>query len=376
MPAKSPAKSSLALRLGVLVVVLVAAVWGSNFVLRPVAKTAPVYKAKAYNAVPGSVTVREEYPQNLSSEAEGRLISNSMDPGKKVKQGETLAQIDQEDLKLTIEHLESELRAAKEKLAIGSATLIERDNAKDHLDTSERRLLLKELAEADVIKERRLFKGIEQKLALEEINNRQSIESLENTLKVRRNDLKKMTVVAPFDGVITAVFARQGELLPAKAPIGTIITLTRAVEAKISEENFSGITVGQKATVRFLSYGGTNYDGSVIKILPTADPLTQRYIVLLDVKIEPEKLVPGLTGEVSIIVAEREGAMLIPRRALFDKRVYVVAKGRVELRKVEVGFEGLDEAEILSGLSIGDEVIVEELEKFRDGDRVKVQAKK
>jgi len=371
-----PVPSRIGLKLVILIVAVVVIAFVGRSLLLPVARTEPAYKGIAINAVPGSVVVRAEYIMDIKSEAEGRLLASELDPGKKVKQGEVLAQIDPADLKLEVEYLQSEFEAAKKRLAIGSSIAIELQNARDALDQSERMFKLGSFSEADLTKQRRSFKVFEQRVALEEVNNKQLIEGLENTLKVKQNQLRKMTVVAPFDGVVSTVIARPGDLLSAKATIATLISTSRTVEAKISEENFAGIKTGQKCTVRFLGYGGTNYDAFVTKILPTADPETQRYVVHLDVKIDPDKLVPGITGEVSIIVAERENSVLVPRRALFDNRVYVVVEGKVAMRQVDVGYVALSVAEITKGLVLGDQVIVEELDKFRDGDRVRISPRK
>jgi RND family efflux transporter MFP subunit len=216
-------------------------------------------------------------------------------------------------------------------------------------------------------------KQIEQRVALEEVGNKQLIETYENTLKVKKRQLEKMTVRAHFDGVVSQVYARPGDLIGAGSPLALIISTSRTVEAKISEENFAGIRIGQAASVRFLGYGSQLYDAKVTKILPTADPLTQRYIVHLEVQIEPEKLVPGITGEVSIVVGERPAEAIVPRRAVFGRNVYVVEDGRVHLREVELGYESVTAAEILKGLKAGEQVIVDQLDTFRDGDRVRVE---
>jgi len=105
-------------------------------------------------------------------------------------------------------------------------------------------------------------------------------------------------------------------------------------------------------------------------VLPTADPDTQRYIVYVSVDIDPEKLVPGITGEASIVIAERDAKALIPRRALFQHFVYVVKNGVVEQRDVEAGYVSLNEVEILKGLEPGELVLVEELDQYHPGDRV------
>ena len=147
------------------------------------------------------------------------------------------------------------------------------------------------------------------------------------------------------------------------------------MEARISEENFSNIRLGQTASVRLLGYGNEQFNAKVSKILPAADAQTRRYTIHLDVAIDQTRLVPGLTGEVSIITAERDNTVLIPRRALIGDKVMVVVDGVVEVRTVEKGYESLNEVEILSGLESGDLVITEELDLFRDGERVNTAEK-
>ena len=349
----------------VAVVVLIAAL------LKPTAKVAPVTKGRATSSVPGSVTVQAEYQMELKSEIGGRVIKSELDPGQAIKAGMVLVQLDTGDLTLEIEQIENEYETAKKRIAVGSAIKLDLESATESLQNFERLTKAGNYPAAELEKQRRLVKQIEQRLALEGVTNAQLLATYENTLKVKRRQLEKMTIVAQFDGVVSQVFARPGDLIGTGAPIAVLIATSRTVEAKISEENFSGIQLGQKASVRFLGYGDWQYEATVTKILPTADSETQRYIVHLEVKIEPEKLIPGITGEVSIIVGERMSEANIPRRALFGNSVYVVEKGRVKLRTVELGYVSLTMVEVLKGLKAGDLVIVDQLDHFRDGDRVR-----
>ena len=358
------------------VVALVAAVVVLFAVLKPVAKVALVTKGVATNAVSGSITVQAEFQMELKSEIGGRLVKSELDPGKSVTAGTVLAQIDPGDLLLDIEKFQSDLDTAKQKIAVGSAIKLELDTATDELENFERLTKSGNFAPGELEKQRRRVKEIQQRLALENIKDKQDIATLENALKVKRRQLDKMTIVAPFDGVVSLVFARPGDLINPNFAIATLITTSRAVEAKISQENFADIRLGQKATVRFLGRENDTYEGTVSKILPTADAETQRYPILLDVKCPAEVLVPGLTGEVNVIVGSRAAQALIPRRALFGNNVYAVQDGRVQLRKVQVGYISMNIAEITSGLAAGDQVIVEELDKYRDGDRVSTEVVK
>lgn len=370
------ARASSVLVLIVILAVVAAVALAVFYFSRPVAKGVPVTSGLAIKAVPGSVTVFAEYQMELKSEIGGRVIKSKLDPGLHVKEGEFLVQIDTGDLDLEIERIESEFTAHKSRIAVGSSIKIELDTINEGLQNIERLFKLGNASESQVVQQRRTLRQYEQRYELEAVENKLRTEGYENTLKVKRRQREKMTILAPFDGVISGVNARPGDLIGGGTPIATLISTSRTVEAKISEENFSGLSLGQKASVRFLGYGPQLYGASIIKILPTADPQTQRYIVHLNVDLPPDKLVPGLTGEVSIVTGERQAAAIAPRRALRGNEVFVVSNGRVELRKVQVGYVALNVVEILSGLKPGEQVLVEELDQFRDGDRVRVEASK
>ena len=337
---------------------------------RPVARVAAVVSGLAVKAVPGSVTVQAEFAMELKSEIGGRIMKSDLDLGSKVSAGTVLAQIDTGDLQLEIEKTESDYEAAKKRIAVGSAIKLDLESETESLENFERLTKTGNYPPAELEKQRRKVKQTEQKLALENVANKLSLDTYENTLKVQRRQLDKMTIIAPFEGIVSAVFARPGDLIGPNASIATLISTGRTVEAKISQEDFADIKLEQKATVRFLGRENDTYQAKVVQILPTAEADTQRYLVHLEVSCPPEVLVPGLTGEVNIIVGERAAKALIPRRALFGNNVYAVVDGRVQLRKVEVGYVSMNIAEITKGLAPDDRVIVDELDTFRDGDRV------
>lgn len=369
----SSSRVSTFLKFGLIPALLIAAVVAGFLLSRPVAKVVPAFAGNAIKAVSGSVTVYDEFQMELKSEIGGRVLKSVLTPGLKVKEGEFLVQIDTGDLDLEIERIESEFNAHKSRVAVGSSVKIELETVREQLENLERMLRLGNASESQVIQQRRTVRQYEQRIELEDVENTLRTEGFVNTLKTKRRQREKMTVTAPFDGVISAVISRPGDLIGGGAPIATIISTARTVEAKVSEENFAGLEVGQKASVRFLPYGVQLYDATIVKILPTSDPQTQRYIVHLDVKIGPDKLVPGITGEVSIVVGERKAQANVPRRALFGNNVFVVNNGRVELRQVEVGYTSLTTVEILKGLATGETVIVDEIDRFQDGDRVRMQ---
>lgn len=348
-----------------------AAAWAFMYFSRPVAIVTAASPGRAVDAVPGSVTVLAEYRMLIKTEASGRVARSELDPGRSVRKDDFLVALDPADLELEIQRLENDLEAHRRRIEVGSALKIELENARDELTAVERLVQLGSRSNTDLVRQQRMVKQIEQKIALEEVENLQKSETLENLLRVKRRALAKMTVLAPFDGVISQVFARPGDLIEASSPIAEVISTSRTVEARISEENFSGVRVGQKASVRFLGYGPQLYGASITKVLPTADPETQRYVVHVNVDLAPEKLVPGLTGEISIVIGERDAQTIVPRRALRGNDLLVVAGGRIERRTVRLGYVGLNQVEVLEGIKPGELVVVEELDRFQPGDRVR-----
>ena len=373
----SPKNSFLGLKIGLVLVLALGAYGLFVFKSRNVALVAAATKGRAVNSVPGTVVIRAEYEQPLVSEVAGRVIEKdfNLELGKQVKKGDILCRIETTDMEIDIEHIESEQDAAKRRVEVGSLIELERQTAREALDQFERMHKLGSVSESDIAKHRRAYKAIEVRVENERITNQAGLDAYRNSLKVKRRIVEKMTIKAQFDGVVSAVFVHPGALIDEKSSLATLITISRAVEAKVSQENFAGIALGQKAIVRFLGHENDIFDATTVKILPTAEAETQRYIVHLDVntKGRSDLLVPGLTGEVSIVVGERDAHALVPRRAVFGSSVYVVAEGRVIRRKVELGYVSLNIVEVTKGLQTGDLVVVEDIDKFRDGDRVSAE---
>jgi len=367
-------KSNLGLKLVVVAVLLAAIVATVMFFLRPVAAVATVGKGPILNAVSGSVVVEVEKFVEIKGEVGGRLIQSELSPGKTVKEGDLLVQIDTGDIDLEIAQLNSEYKAKKNQFAVGSSIELDLATAQETLTSFERQTERGTYPKAELDKRRREVKVIEQKLELEKISNQLTLETEENNIKVKERQRDKMTLRAPFDGMVTAVLAHKGALVGSGERFATLITTSRLVEAKISEENFAMVQIGQRAKVRFLSYGDEQFDATVSEKLPTAEAATQRYIAYLKVNIPLDRLLPDLTGEVSIIVGSHNAEALVPRRAIADGFIFVVTSGRVERRRVKLGYTSLNSAEVLEGVKAGEQVIVDELDQYRDGDRVRVQA--
>ena len=373
---EKPHNFRLVAKIALALVLLIAAAAAAFLALRPVAVVEAVASGQALDAKPGSIVVNPEYSMELKSVIGGRVLHKdfALDPGKTVKEGDVLAQLDTTDLDIDIERQEIDFDTLKKRIAVGSSTKLDLENARADLANAEHLHDLGGYSDNDLAKARRGVKALEERVALEDVGNQADLASGENGLKAKRHLREEMTIRAPFDGVVSQIYVHPGDLVSGGSSVATMITSSRTVEARISEEDFADIRKGEEASVIFLPYGDKIFKAVVTKILPTADPDTQRHIVFLDVKIDQDQLVPGITGEVSIVVGRRQARAIVPRRAVFGgNKVLVVSNGRVEARDVRKGYVWQTGVEILDGVSPGEKVIVEDLDKFYNGDRVRTR---
>ncbi len=358
----------------VLALGLVAAgiVGGGRF-LRTDVTVAPVEEGAAVNAVAGVVRVSAERTAEIRAEAGGRVIRSELELGRFFEEGEVLLVLDGSDLERRLGQLRRELEAEEAVAEIGPLRRYDLEQAREELAQKEMQVEKGQVSRRDLENQRRLIARLSDEIELEKIQGRRRVDGLRNEIANLEAELAEMELRAPVAGQIVEVFAHPGDLVGPRSAVARLLSGERIVEATVSEEDFAGVAEGQAATVRFLGYGSRLFQGRVARVLPAADERTQRYTVYLDLEIARELLVPGITGEASIVLDEREGGLIVPRRALMGDRVFVVEDGRASLRKVQPGFISLNKVEILSGVNAGEPVVVENVGELRDGDRVLVK---
>ena len=359
----------------VLVLALLAA--AGYFVWQSFSSTAivePVRLGKAVDAVTGSVNVNADGGiRPLKSEAPGRVIKcDALDEDAPFKDGDVLVELDSSELRRAMDKAESDHVSAMKRAEFARERDPERLLAKQNLETIERLHALNERSDKELEAARRALEAIDTKLELADMDAKKGEADYKSARETSESLLKKMKIYAPFDGMVQTPLTFEGAIIGAGETVAWILSNERVVTAKVSEDSISKVKPGQPAKVTLLAYPGEQFDAEVLRISETADD-AQKFNVFLEVKAELSKLKHGSTGEARIIVGERENQPLIARRAVFnDEYVYVVKGGVVERRKVEVGFRALNDVEIRSGLEPGELVIVDYVDQFYDGQRVRL----
>ncbi len=375
-------KGNVALKLLVALVIVVAAAWLVLGQFRATAVVAAVERGDAVDIVTGSVVVHAEgNVKELKSEAAGRVEwCEALATGAVFKKGDELVRLDSSDLRREIEQAETDFKTATERREIQLRDDPRLKVAQRTFDNAKRAHDRHEISDVDFDSAQHAFDKAKTDLELESFDSTQAKAAFDNKQAESKRLLAKMTIRAPVDGIVRDSAVYPGAIISQGTTVATYYSKERFIEAKVSEDSASKLGVGQRAKVRLLNLGNTEYDATVTKILPFADAETQRYTAYLEIDpkvLAPEKLIPFGTGEVTITVAENKNSQLVPRRALFSGidgyYVFVVKDGRVEKRKVDVGLLGLNKAEVKKFLSAGETVIVSDLEQFRGGQRVRAE---
>jgi len=282
-------------------------------------------------------TVRAKLRAVIEAKVSGKVAQMLVVPGQQVKAGELLAHIDA---------LEVQAR---------------RDQA----------LALKQQAEADL---KRFASLLEQKiLAQAEYDNAQAKARVAAAAVVEAETLLGYTkVTAPFDGVITRKHADVGDLAtPGKPLLEMEDSRTLRLEADVPEAVVGKVSLGDKLVVRVAALG-TELEGAVSEIAPTADPGSRTFLVKLDLPAAGG-LRAGQFGRVAMPVGETS-ALRVPVSAVVTRGqmelAFIVAEGRANLRIVKMGRRIGSELEIISGFSAGEQIVIDGVAGLVDGQPV------
>ena len=238
----------------------------------------------------------------------------------------------------------------------------------------------------------------------------------QSTLNNQKERLEWTTILAPVSGIVINLQVEEGEIVTSgrsaftqSPPIMEIVDLSQmVVKTFINEVDMEKLTLGQKAEIKLRAYPNRTYSGEVREISPSGEARDNiiYFEVLVAVLDSPEELRPGMTADVDIIVVERKNVILLPIEAVQSERVMAARGGRpgrtsgnppsgnakpnapgkrrsgrqyyVMLAPkgekgdaakgkagegiktlIEVGEQNDTDIEILSGLNVGDEVLVQ-----------------
>ena len=79
----------------------------------------------------------------------------------------------------------------------------------------------------------------------------------------------------------------------------------------------------------------------------------------------------GMTGELAFVIDAREGSAVVPSQALQGKKLYTVRGGKLTSVDAKVGLTSVERVEVVSGLEVGDRVVISPVATLREGQAVR-----
>ncbi len=328
----------------------------------------------------GYVTARRA--ATVSAKVTGKVVQVLIEEGMKVKAGQVLAQLDDSNVRTSLDVTRAQLASAKASVDETRAQLKQADLEFERTAA---------LAKQEIASQSDLEKAESDAMTLRARLARQLVDitTAEREVDMVQQEIEDMTIRAPFDGVATTKDAQPGEMIsPVSAGGGftrtgicTIVDMNSIeIEIDVNENYINRVQPGQPAEATLDAYPDWKIPCKVLAIIPTAD----RQKATVRVRIAFDKLDPRILPEMAAKVAFHDSGaaaaavtrlVLVPKIAVqnIDGRdnVWIVHDGRAERRAVTVSDTQNDDDVLSAGVSAGEKVVDDPPAGLKDGAQVK-----
>lgn len=198
--------------------------------------------------------------------------------------------------------------------------------------------------------------------------------------------MKYAQIRAPYAGQITRRWVDSGDFVASAAnakmdPLFTVDRIDRLrIVFDVPEADSALVRVGQQASLTVDALKGRAFQGQVMRTAGVLDPKSRTLRVEAEVTDPNSSLRAGMYGMITVTLAERANAVIVPARSLRYEGatpfVLCVKQGIVEKRLVKVGYSDGIRSEILEGLGSDDQVILESRVLVHPGQKVRSLAAK
>ncbi|MCU1266893.1 MAG: family efflux transporter, subunit [Acidobacteria bacterium] len=317
----------------------------------------------------------------VSVKVPGRLKTISVDLGTVVRRGQVIASLETEDYKLRVQQSDAALAQARARLGLTPVGTDDRVDPEKTATVRQAQAVLDEarfnrsraqkLVEQGVVSRAEFdsaeaaFKVAQGRYqdALEEIRNRQALLSQRRSeLALAVQQLASTTIIAPLSGIVQQKRTSVGEYLAAGTPVVDIVQMDPLrLQAEVPEREAPNVRSGQN--VRVTVEGDVNvYLGQIKRLSPTIKEQNRMLIVEADVH-NNGSLRPGSFAHAEIVTNDSSMAVTVPSKSVVVfagiEKVIIVQNGKALEKPVTTGRRINEWTEVLSGVSVGDSVVVD-----------------
>lgn len=279
-------------------------------------RTAAVERGEIVSVVSATGTINPVVSVQVGTQVSGMIKSLHADFNSRVKAGDTVAVIDPEPFKARREQAASNLEMARSNVARSKADLAQR---KRELDRVQSLLPQQFVSQNDVDVALTNFQSAEAQLRVAEAQVKQAVAAL-NAAEL---ELKYTVIRSPVDGIVVARNVEVGQTVASSFATPNLFLIAldltnMQVDTNVSESDIGGMTEGKEAVFTVDAYPGEFFAGTIkqVRLAPMNIQNVVTYNVVVGVANKDLRLKPGMTANVSIVVAQRDQVLKVPNAAL------------------------------------------------------------
>ncbi|MGE6360389.1 efflux RND transporter periplasmic adaptor subunit [Psychrobacter glacincola] len=325
---------------------------------------------------------------DIGSEISGVVLERRVAEGEQVAAEDLLLVLSSDDVAAQVRQAEAEL--AELISSTRPQAVVDLTNAEVALAQADRNVeRRRELAAISAISDEEMEQAIQaQAQARNDLENaRLRANALssggveEDLLRARiaalQAQLNKAQVRSKVSGTILTRNVEVGDLVQPGQSLFTIALDGKTeIRVPLDERNLSRLALQQPSVAIADAYPDKPFPVRISFIAPSIDPQRGTVEVRLSVDPVPDFLRQDMTVSVNIETDQRAKALVIPNDALANVKedsaeVLLLRDGKIQRRVVKLGLRGLSASEVLSGLSAGDEILVDATVSLADGKRVR-----
>ena len=234
-----------------------------------------------------------------------------------------------------------------------------------------------EISEQNMKKQQSLFEkgGVTQ---LDYRNSEVSYTNAKDAFERANLQLAKMKVTAPFRGVITDLPAiTNSTQVTSGTSVASLMDYSvMTVEVNLPEKYITDVAIDQSVRIMNYTLPNDTLPGSIKELSPAISTETRTFKGVIQVANPELKLRPGMFAKADIVLARKDSVIVIPKDIIISgqrgKTVFIVDNGTADEKRITIGYENQNEAEITSGLKMNDRLVVKGFETLKNRSKVKI----
>jgi HlyD family secretion protein len=331
-------------------------------------RTVKVERGEITSTVTATGTINPVITVLVGSQVSGTIRALYADFNSRVKEGQVIAQIDPALFEAQVDQAKANVATSLANLSNAQANLqniqanlvkaeVAVSDAKRTLDRNIQLMKMNAIAQAaldttqanyeSAVAQRDATKA-QLEVARSQIESaRAQVEHSKAALKLAETNLRYTTIRSPVTGIVISRNVDVGQTVAASLQAPTLFTIAKdltqmQVDTNMSEADIGRVVVGQEATFTVDAYPEKTFRGRVSEIrnAPTIVQNVVTYDVVIQVDNRDLKLKPGMTANVSVIIAHKDGVLKIPNTALRYRPEFAKAAVGEGVVKKDKGSQG------------------------------------